>query len=136
MSAPHLVDLPAFGANASTIADRLGELTPEHHPSVDDALTARFCDRPQFDVRGLGDHDLIAQLLVRAAIDNGYRTLRVTVLSSLARDYVPLVDHLEDRLPSVISLETSIVGLASQDPAIELGPRATPAEFRAHVLDL
>lgn len=28
MSAPHLVDLPAFGANASTIADRLGELTP------------------------------------------------------------------------------------------------------------
>lgn len=89
MSQPHVIDLPAFGASASTIATRLSRLDPQHHPDVDEALSVRFYDRPKFEVRGLGDHDLIAQLLVRAAVDNGYPILRVLMLSTLTRSAYP-----------------------------------------------
>ncbi|MDN5717012.1 MAG: hypothetical protein L0G89_07230 [Janibacter sp.] len=135
MSQQHIIDLPAFGASASTIATRLSRLDPQHHPDVDEALVVRFFDEPKFEVRGFGDHDLIAQLLVRAAVDNGYPILRVLMLSTVTRECLPLIDHLEQQLPSVITLEVGILGLQHENgtPCIEFGPRATPDEVRHYV---
>lgn len=134
MRQQHVIDLPAFGASASTIATRLSRLDPQHHPDVDEALAVRFYDQPKFEVRGLGDHDLIAQLLVRAAVDNGYPILRVLMLSTLTRECLPLIDNLEQQLPSVITLETGVLDGAGDNPSIEFGPRATPAELRVYLL--
>lgn len=132
MAHQHVVDLPTFGAGPATIGDLIADQLEAARTS--ETLTARFVNPPLFEVRGMGDSDLIAQLLVRAAIDNGFRTLRLVLLEPVLHFSVDLVEHLEHKLPSVVSLEITITK-DTDPPTVVLGPNATSDDYREHLKD-
>lgn len=131
---PVVIDIPTFGAGLSTVGDLLADGLEGHLAPGADVLTVRFVTSPVFEVRGLGDTELLAQLLARPAIDNGFRSLHICLLEPLAAVSADLLEQLEHKLPAVVALEVTI----TQDgdpPSIVLGPEATPAEFRDHLSD-
>lgn len=132
---PVVIDVPTFGAGLATVGDLLAEGLEGHYVRGVEVLTVRFVTAPMFEVRGLGDTELLAQLLARPAIDNGFRALHLCLLEPLASVSSDLVDHLEHKLPAVVALEVTIA--QDGDPqSVALGPRATPDQFRDHLSDV
>lgn len=134
MQQPVVIELPTFGAGLVTVGNLLADGLEGHLVPGVDVLTVRFITAPMFEVRGLGDTELLAQLLARPAIDNGFRSLHICLLEPLATVSGDLIDQLERKLPAVVSLGVTITK-DSDPPSVVLGPEATPAEFREHLRD-